>query len=84
MVLDGLIRITTPNAPAPLNGSAAYMMPGTRSASVLIAADLNTTSYRAGHYTEFPSESETVLFQLPFVDNAVPEHSVLHDGPCET
>lgn len=58
-------------------------MPGTLKSSVLIAADTRATSYITGHYTEFPSNEPTVLIQVPFVDNLVPEHVVLHDGACE-
>lgn len=83
MILNGLIRITTPYAPAPLNDTVAYVMPGTTSSSVIIAADLNETSDVAGHFTEFPSYEETVLVQLPFLNDEVPEHTVLYDGPCE-
>lgn len=84
MILNGLIRITTPYAPAPSNGSVAYVMPGTTASSVIIAADLNKTSYVAGHFTEFPSGEETILVQLPFLNDEVPEHTVLYDGSCET
>lgn len=65
-----------------MNGTIAYIMPGTLSSSMLIAADLNQTSNVAGHYTEFPSGEETMLVQLPFADNQIPEHIVLYDGPC--
>ncbi|OIW34284.1 hypothetical protein CONLIGDRAFT_650842 [Coniochaeta ligniaria NRRL 30616] len=63
--------------------SVAYIMPGTIRSSVLIAADMKTTSYITGHYTEFPSNEPTVLIQIPFVDNLVPHHVVLHEGPCK-
>lgn len=84
MILHGMIRITTPFSPPPLNATTAYIIPGTMTSSVLIAADTNKTSYKAGHYTEFPSDSGTVLAQLPFANDEVPEHTVLHDGPCGT
>jgi hypothetical protein len=59
-----------------------YAMPGTLHSSVLIAADLKSASTIAGHFTEFPSDEPTVLVQIPFVDDKVPTHTVLHDGPC--
>jgi hypothetical protein len=60
----------------------AYIMPGTALSSVLIAADLKSASTIAGHFTEFPSDEATILVQVPFVDNKVPTHTVLYDGPC--
>ncbi|KAK3937963.1 hypothetical protein QBC46DRAFT_391325 [Diplogelasinospora grovesii] len=62
--------------------TVAYIMPGTTKSSLLIAADLRSTSHITGHYTEFPSDEPTVLIQVPFMDNLAPEHIVLHDGPC--
>lgn len=82
IVLNGLVRVSTPYAPAPLNSMVAYFQPGTLSSSILIAADLVETSHIAGHYTEFPSGEETLLVQLPFVNNVTPEYTVLYDGPC--
>lgn len=61
----------------------AYIMPGTLKSSVLIAADLKSMSTIAGHYTEFPSNTEpTILVQIPFEGDKAPEHTILHDGPC--
>lgn len=85
MILNGLIRITTPYAPSPLNETEAYIMPGTLSSSLIIAADTEATSYLSGHYTEFPSNENTILVQLPlqnFSVNGAQQHVVLHDGPC--
>ncbi|KAH6660344.1 hypothetical protein BKA67DRAFT_530446 [Truncatella angustata] len=98
IVLNGLIHVSTLAAQELNNLSAvsadtngygsppprveAYFQPGTLSSSVLIAADLNTTSYISGHWTEFPSNGPTVLVQTPFKDNQVPKHTVLYDGPC--
>lgn len=84
MILHGIIRITTPFSPPPLNATTAYIIPGTTTSSIIIAVDTNTTSYEAGHYTEFPSDSGTVLAQFAFADKKIPEHTVLHDGPCGT
>lgn len=60
-----------------------YFLPGTLSSSLLIAADLKSTSYIAGHWTEFPSNVPTVLVQTPFVNNEVPQHTVLYEGQCK-
>lgn len=83
MILNGLIRITTPYAPAPLNNTVAYISPGTLTSSILVAADLKATSYLSGHYTEFPGNEQTVLVQLPFANDLAPEYVVLYDGPCQ-
>ncbi|ROV91667.1 hypothetical protein VMCG_09262 [Cytospora schulzeri] len=76
VILNGLVRITAPHiAPGTKNStittSVAYLMPGTLSSSVLIAADLASTSTIAGHYTEFPSDEQTVLVQGLYVVAAV-------------
>ncbi|KAK0670230.1 hypothetical protein QBC41DRAFT_318391 [Cercophora samala] len=60
----------------------AYIVPGTLRSSVLIAADLKSMSTLAGHFTEFPSDEPTLLVQIPFEGDVVPEHTVLHDGGC--
>jgi hypothetical protein len=62
--------------------TVGYMMPGTVSSSVLIAADLKSLSTVAGHLTEFPSDEPTLVVQIPFVDDKAPPHKILHDGPC--
>lgn len=81
-MLNGLIRISTPKAPPPMDETVAYVMPGTLASSLVVAADLRETSNLAGHYTEFPSEEQTVLLELPFAANVVQDHVVLYDGPC--
>ncbi|KAK3998240.1 hypothetical protein QBC44DRAFT_1151 [Cladorrhinum sp. PSN332] len=60
----------------------AYVMPGSLVSSVVIAADLKSVSTLAGHYTEFPSDEPTILVQVPFVGDKVPEHKVLYEGAC--
>jgi hypothetical protein len=57
-------------------------MPGTMRSSLLIAADLRSASTIAGHFTEFPSDEPTVLIQVPFEGNKIPDHTILHSGPC--
>jgi hypothetical protein len=97
MILNGLIRITSPAPETEVNSSmslasplgnispaasVAYIMPGTVASTLLIAADMKSSSYARGHYTEFPSDEPTILIQIPFVNNLAPEHAVLHDGAC--
>lgn len=82
MVLNGLVRISTPHSPAPFNNMVAYFSPGTLSSSVFVATDRKELSYIAGHYTEVPGSEKTLLVQLPFAGNITPEYSVLHDGQC--
>ncbi|KAF2748018.1 hypothetical protein M011DRAFT_28590 [Sporormia fimetaria CBS 119925] len=62
--------------------TTAYFMPGTLRSSLLLAADTRALSYIRGHETAFPSSEDTVLVQTPFLDGVVPEHRVLHEGPC--
>ncbi|KAH6640116.1 hypothetical protein F5144DRAFT_86173 [Chaetomium tenue] len=60
----------------------AYVMPGTLRSSLLIAVDLKSASTIAGHFTEFLGNEPTVLIQIPFAGNEIPDHTVLHSGPC--
>ena len=60
----------------------AYIMPGTLKSSVLIAADLNSVSTLAGHFTECPSDEPTILVQVPFEGEKATEHTVLYKGAC--
>jgi len=46
---------------------------------LIVAAD----SEGFGHVTEYPGNVETVALQLPFKNGVIPEHEVLHDGPCK-
>ena len=45
---------------------------------LLVATDVRGI----GHYTEYPSDKETVALQLPFRDGNPPAHIVLHRGAC--
>lgn len=58
------------------------MMPGTLRSSLLIAADLKSASTIAGHFTEFPGDEPTILIQVPFEGNEIPDHTILHNGSC--
>jgi hypothetical protein len=68
-------------APGP-QPRVAYLMPGTARSSLIIAADMKSTSFVTGHYTEFPTDEPTILVQIPFVDNKAPDHVVLYEGSC--
>ena len=46
----------------------------------LIAADVEGV----GHFTEYPSDKETVALQVPFKDGVVPNHVVLKIGACNS
>jgi hypothetical protein len=48
---------------------------------MLIAADLKEIAAK-GHITEFPGQERTLIAQFPVANNTVPEHRVLHLGPC--
>ncbi|KAK4236789.1 hypothetical protein C8A03DRAFT_16575 [Achaetomium macrosporum] len=98
VIVNGLVRITAPAPAAGEQSASVcglaeaaigrpettvvYGMPGTVQSSILIAADLKSASTIAGHFTDFPSDEPTILVQMQFVDDRVPEHIVLHDGPC--
>jgi hypothetical protein len=46
---------------------------------LLVAADVTGV----GHYTNYPSNKQTVALQFPFIDGKVPDHTVLHRGACK-
>lgn len=74
MFLSGMVHITLPDSE-----HEAWVQGGKY--GILIAADLKHLS-SSGHITDFPSTDETVILQLPIPGNAVPGHTVLHDGAC--
>ncbi|KAI1813015.1 hypothetical protein GGS20DRAFT_555435 [Poronia punctata] len=73
--LSGLAYITLPNDPE----TSAYVTGG--EFGLVFAADTADVS-EEGHRTEYPGLTETVALQIPTVDGKVPDHKVLHDGPC--
>ncbi|TFY77615.1 hypothetical protein EWM64_g6398 [Hericium alpestre] len=74
--LSGLAHVTLPNA------TDEAWIPGGRN-GVLFAADVPSVS-KYGHQTEYPSGDETLALQIPTADGKVPDHVVVHAGPCET
>lgn len=75
--LSGLIHVTLP-VPATGNASLdnAYFIGGAN--AVLFAAD--TTG--SGHITTYSSDEPSVSLQIRFTDGTIPDHTVLHQGPC--
>jgi hypothetical protein len=37
-----------------------------------------------GHFTDYPSDKETVALQIPFADGVVPDHKVLMNSACHS
>ncbi|EGE03751.1 hypothetical protein TEQG_02783 [Trichophyton equinum CBS 127.97] len=48
----------------------------------IIAADTADVSER-GHFTAYPSNIQTIAWQIPFKDGVLPKHRVLHRGACK-
>ncbi|KAI4119295.1 MAG: hypothetical protein LQ345_000764 [Seirophora villosa] len=48
---------------------------------LILAADIANVSTQ-GHTTVYPGKTQTVGLTIPLVGNRVPEHTVLHPGPC--
>ena len=68
---SGLAVVTLPNNPG-----AAYIRGGLN--GIIIAVD----TVGSGHYTSYPSNSETIGFFTPFEGGVYPAHSVVAKGPC--
>lgn len=79
LFLSGLAHIRTPDSGLPDHLNEVYITGGRY--GMLIAADLKEVAAR-GHSTAFPGLDRTVIAEFPTVGNKVPEHSVLHVGPC--
>lgn len=61
------------------NTTSAYVVGG--EFGIAFAADTAAVSAQ-GHRTQFPGNTETVILTIPAKDGLVPEHAVLHGGPC--
>ena len=72
--ISGLAHITFPtsNQSAVIHGGEY---------GLILAADTAAVS-RHGHITDYPSDRETVGLQIPTADGKVPNHRILHAGPC--
>ena len=62
------------------NSTQTATVPGGRN-GLILATDIKNVS-TIGHITVYPSKKETVVMQIPTADNAIPPHTVLHEGPC--
>ncbi|KAK7698061.1 hypothetical protein SLS64_012939 [Diaporthe eres] len=83
------------NAPANqwvifLSGLAYISLPEDETTSVYVsggqfglifAADTSDVS-ATGHATSYPGTTETIAIQIPTEDGEIPDHSILHPGPC--
>ncbi|CAE6997881.1 hypothetical protein CFE70_000569 [Pyrenophora teres f. teres 0-1] len=77
--LSGLVHIRTPHSGLPDHLNAVYMTGGRY--GMLLAADVKQVAHK-GHVTTFPGLQRTLIAQFPVADNKVPEHSLVHEGPC--
>ncbi|KAI1360352.1 hypothetical protein F5Y08DRAFT_52493 [Xylaria arbuscula] len=73
--LSGLVNITLPDD----DTASAYISGG--QFGLIFAADTKDVSVK-GHRTQYPGLTETVALQIPTADGKVPQHQVLHPGPC--
>ncbi|RYP40881.1 hypothetical protein DL767_001362 [Monosporascus sp. MG133] len=72
---SGLAYVTLPDD----NATSALVSGG--QFGLIFAADTADVS-EIGHRTQYPGITETIALQIPTSDGRVPEHSVLHMGPC--
>ena len=72
--LSGVAHVTLPDNP-----DTATIQGGRN--GLIIAADTAAVSTK-GHNTDYPSGQETIAIQIPTQGGVVPEHTVLHAGPC--
>jgi len=79
IVLSGLIHIRAPDSTLAPSTSDAWIQGGRN--GLIFAADTSSRS-RHGHFAEFPSDAPTVLVQIPMANGVIPDHDVLHVGPC--
>ncbi|KAK7754565.1 hypothetical protein SLS62_003347 [Diatrype stigma] len=71
----GLALITLPDD----DSTSAHVAGG--QFGLIFAADTADLS-KKGHRTQYLGITETVALQIPTADGKVPEHSLLHMGPC--
>lgn len=75
---SGLAHITLPNTT--ITPTTEAWIQGGKYGLILAADTPNVSRY--GHITMYPSDADTVAMQVPFADGKVPDHEVLHEGPC--
>ncbi|ORY66521.1 uncharacterized protein BCR38DRAFT_299111, partial [Pseudomassariella vexata] len=71
--ISGLAHITLPNH------TEAWIRGGKH--GLIFAEDTSDVS-PWGHGTEYPGQEDTIAITIPVEDGVVPEHTVLHEGPC--
>ncbi|ORX94674.1 hypothetical protein BCR34DRAFT_579817 [Clohesyomyces aquaticus] len=79
LIMAGLAHISTPYSGLPAHLNDVWIKGGRY--GMLIAADLKEVAAK-GHITTFPGQERTIIAQFPYAGNKVPEHCVLHAGPC--
>ena len=48
---------------------------------LIFVADIAGLS-KQGHLTQYPSDQETRVLQIPTKEGVIPPHTVLYQGPC--
>ncbi|XXH00146.1 replication factor C subunit 4 [Hypoxylon texense] len=72
---SGLAYITLPDDP-----DTNVMVSGGEF-GLIFAADTADVSEK-GHRTQYPGVTETTALEIPTADGKIPEHRLLHTGPC--
>lgn len=76
--VSGLAHVTLPNTTESPTTSA--WVQGGKYGLVIAVDTADVSQY--GHITTYPSDSDSVTLQVPFAEGKIPEHSILHNGPC--
>ncbi|KAI1503942.1 hypothetical protein F5X99DRAFT_373939 [Biscogniauxia marginata] len=74
-ITSGLAYFTLPDD----DTTSAYVSGG--QFGLIFASDTAEVSLK-GHRTQFPGTTETTVLLIPTYDNKIPDHHVLHMGPC--
>lgn len=72
--LSGLAHITLPN------GTDEAWVRGGRNGMILAVDTASVSTF--GHNTTYPSKENTIALQIPVEGGVMPNHTVLHGGPC--
>ncbi|KAI1092321.1 hypothetical protein F5B19DRAFT_492563 [Rostrohypoxylon terebratum] len=74
--IKGIGLITVPN-----DNTTAYVAPG--ETGIVFASDTPDVT-TDGHRSQYLGVTESIIMQVPALDNKVPAHTVLHSGGCVT
>jgi hypothetical protein len=74
--LSGLAHVTVPGKGT---NTSVFVQGGAN--GIIFAADTAAVS-SSGHTTVYPSGEDTRVLQIPTLGGAIPQHTVLHAGPC--